>query len=321
MMPTKITQYALVLLLTLTLNFALPRLMPGSPVRFLLGEDIALLPPETVHELLAEYGLDRPLWEQYLIYLAHIIRGDLGYSYGENKPVLAVLLERLPWTLLLTGTALVLSTLLGITVGALAAWRHGSSFDALSLSIFVLLDSMPSFWLGMMFIALFAVQLGWFPIFGAQTPWGNFTGWSYVLDIVRHLALPVLTLTCTTASGTFLVVRSAMISVLHEEYIRTARSKGLGEARVLYIHALRNGLLPAVTVFMLNVGFLVSGATVVETVFSYPGLGRLLYEAVLRRDYPLMQGAFLMITLSVLLANILADLLYARIDPRVRHST
>ncbi len=317
-MAAKIAQYAFVLFVSITLNFLLPRFMPGTPLRFLVGEEIALLDPATLQEVRAQYGLDKPLWEQYWLYLARVLRGDLGYSYGENKPVLAVLMERLPWTLLLTGTALVLSTSLGIVVGALAAWRYRSAFDALALSAFVLLDSTPSFWLGMVLIALFAVHLPWFPIFGAQTPWGNFTWWAYLLDVLKHLALPALTLTLTTISGIFLVVRSSMMSVLHEEYIRTAWSKGLSEARVLYRHALRNALLPAVTLFMLHVGFLVSGATVVETVFSYPGLGRLLYEAVLRRDYPLMQGAFLMITVSVLVANLLADLLYSRIDPRVR---
>lgn len=317
-MTPKLASYALVLLLAITLNFLLPRLMPGTPLRFLVGEDVALLSADSVRELLAQHGLDRPLWEQYLRYLRDLARGDLGYSYRENKPVLSVLVERLPWTLLLTGTALVLSTVLGVLVGALAAWRHGSAFDVGALSLFVLLDSMPSFWLGMILIALFAVKLGWFPIFGAQTPWVNLTGWEYLLDILKHLALPALTLTLTTISGTFLVMRSAMIGVLGEDYIRTARSKGASELRVLYRHALRNGLLPVTTVFMINLGFVVSGATVIETVFSYPGLGRLLYEAVLQRDYPLMQGAFLLITVSVLVTNFLADLLYSRIDPRVR---
>lgn len=317
-MTVKLASYALVLLLAITLNFLLPRLMPGTPLRFFVGDDIALLSQESVQELLAQHGLDKPLWEQYLRYLWQLAQGDLGYSYQERKPVLAVLLERLPWTLLLTGTALVLSTAIGITIGALAAWRHGSAFDAFALSLFVLLDSMPGFWVGMIFIAVFAAHLGWFPIFGAQTPWAALSGWEYLLDILRHLALPVLTLTLTTISGTFLVTRSAMLGVLGEDYIRTARSKGLSEFRVLYRHALRNGMFPVVTVFMINLGFLVSGATVVETVFSYPGLGRLLYEAVLQRDYPLMQGAFLLITVSVLIANLCADLLYSRIDPRVR---
>lgn len=319
-MVTKVIQYALVLLVALTLNFLLPRLMPGTPLRFLAGEDSALLPQASVQELLSKYGLDKPLWEQYFLYLASLAQGDLGYSYQESKPVLALLWERLPWTLLLTGTALVCSTVLGIAMGALAAWRHGSLLDFALLSLFVLLDSMPSFWLGMILLALFAVQLPWFPVFGAQTPWSDLSGWEYILDVLKHLALPALTLTLTTISGVFLVMRSALIGVLYEDYIRTARSKGLSEARVLYRHALRNGLLPVATLFMINLGFLVSGATVVETVFSYPGLGRLLYEAVLRRDYPLMQGAFLMITLSVLVANLLADLIYARLDPRVRRS-
>lgn len=314
----KLGQYALVLLIILAINFFLPRAMPGNPLRFLAGEDVGFLPPETVQEILAKNGLDKPLPQQFLLYLKNLLRGDLGYSYQMKRPVLEVLWERLPWTLLLTGTSLVLSTLIGVLLGTLAAWYRGRRFDALSLTTFIFLDSTPSFWLGMILIAVFAVNLKLLPIFGAQTPWVTLTGWAYVVDVLKHLVLPVTTLTLTTISGTFLIMRYSMLQTLGEDYVTTARSKGLPERRVLYRHAMRNALLPVATVFMLNLGFVVSGATVVETVFSYPGLGRLLFEAVLNRDYPLLQGAFLLITLSVLAANVVADLLYPLLDPRVR---
>ncbi len=317
-MTTKLGQYLVAALVILTLNFLLPRLMPGSPLRFLVGEEVDLLPPEGVRALMAQYGLDRPLWEQFLKYLGQLIRGDLGHSYREGKPVAKVLGERLPWTLLLTGTALVASTALGLVLGAWAAWRHGCPFEVMTLSFFVLLAALPSFFVGMLLIAFFSVRLRWFPILGAQTSWGNFTGWAYALDVLRHLALPTITLILSTTPGVFLVARAAMLGVLGEDYIRTARSKGLRESRVLFVHALRNGLIPVATMFMIQLGLVASGATVVETVFGYPGLGRLLYEAVSRRDYPLMQGGFLLITAGVLLANLGADVLYCLLDPRVR---
>ncbi|WP_034388639.1 ABC transporter permease [Deinococcus sp. YIM 77859] len=311
-------QYVLVLIAAISLNFFLPRAMPGSPLQFLAGEDVALLPAEDRQALLARTGLDQPLTVQYGKYVASLARGDLGYSYQANKPVLTMLLERLPWTLLLTGSALLLSTVFGVIVGALAAWHRNGWLDHVTLTSSILLDSLPSFWLGMMLVALFAVQWPLFPVFGAQTPWSNLTGWANAVDIAKHLVLPVVTLTLVSLSGTFLVMRYAMLSVLGEDYIRTARAKGVSERQVLYKHALRNASMPVFTVFMLNLGTLVGGAVVIETVFAFPGLGRMLFEAASNRDYPLLQGAFLMVTLSILAGNILADVVYPLLDPRVR---
>ncbi|GAA5512364.1 dipeptide transport system permease protein DppB [Deinococcus carri] len=317
-MLERVGQYLLVLIAAISLNFFLPRAMPGSPLQFLAGEDVALLPAEDRQALLARTGLDQPLTVQYGKYVASLARGDLGYSYQANKPVLTMLIERLPWTLLLTGSALLLSTVFGVIVGALAAWRRNGWLDHATLTSSILLDSVPSFWLGMMLVALFAVQWPLFPVFGAQTPWSNLTGWANVMDIARHLVLPVVTLTLVSLSGTFLVMRYAMLSVLGEDYVRTARAKGVSERQVLYKHALRNASMPVFTVFMLNLGTLVGGAVVIETVFAFPGLGRMLFEAASNRDYPLLQGAFLMVTISILAGNILADVVYPLLDPRVR---
>jgi len=311
-------QYALVLLFAITLNFLLPRMMPGSPLVFLAGEDVSFLTEEQRGALVSSLGLDRPLWAQYGRYLFQLARGDLGHSFQKARPITEIIGERLPWTLLLVGLSLLTATLVGIAWGALAAWRRGTMLDLGSLGLSMFFESTPSFWLGMIFIALFAAGLRWFPIFGAVTPGAVLDGWARVSNVAWHLVLPLATLTLITIPGMFLIMRYSMLTVLGEQYIATARAKGVEERRVLFRHAIRNALLPVATVFMLNVGFIVSGATVIETVFSYPGVGRLLYEAVLNRDYPVMQATFFIITISVIVANILADLLYPLIDPRVR---
>jgi peptide/nickel transport system permease protein len=311
-------QYLLVLALTVTLNFVLPRMMPGSPMVFLAGEDVGFLEPQQRAQLYALYGLDQPQWRQFLTYLGNLAQGELGYSFQRGRPIAAMIGERLPYTLLLVGLALVLATLLGAAFGALAAWRRGGPFDLGTLAVAMLFESVPSFWLGMILIAVFAVGLGWFPIFGAVTAGTALSGWPLVVDRLRHLALPLVTLTLVTTPGTYLIMRYSMLTILGEQYIATARAKGVAERVVLRRHAVRNALLPVATVFMLNLGFVASGATVTETVFSYPGIGRLLYEAVLNRDYPVLQGTFFIITISVIAANILADLVYPLIDPRVR---
>jgi peptide/nickel transport system permease protein len=311
-------QYALVLLASATLNFALPRMMPGSPLLFLAGEEVGRLDEGHRRELVRRLGLDRPLWEQYVRYLMDLARGELGTSFQRGRPIADLLRERIPWTLLLMGTGLLGATAAGVVGGTWAAWRRGGSTDVGLLFTAMALESMPSFWLGLILIAVFGAHLRWFPIFGARTPGVPLEGSALLVDAARHLALPLVTLILVTAPGTFLVMRYAMLQVLGEPYIVTARAKGVGERSVLFRHAMRNALLPVCTVFMLNLGFVASGATVIETVFSYPGVGRLMYEAVLNRDYPVIQAAFFVVALSVMAANALADLLYPLIDPRVR---
>jgi peptide/nickel transport system permease protein len=316
----KIGQYGLVLFIAVTLNFLLPRLMPGNPMALLAGEEANKLTPEQRAELVRSVGMDQPIAIQYTRYLQNLVRGDFGYSYQKNRPIASILADRLPWTLLLTVTSLLLSTLIGVVLGAVAAWKRGRRGDLGLLGLFVFLESLPSFWVGMLLIALFAVQWPVLPAFGAVTAWGGYEGMERLGDILRHLVLPVATLTIVSVSGTFLVARYSMLSVLGEDFITVARSKGLTERHVLFRHVLRNALLPVATVFTLNLAFAFGGATVVETVFSYPGVGRLIYEAVMNRDYPILQAAFLMITVMVVAANILADLIYPLLDPRVRQA-
>ena len=313
----KLAQYGLVLFLTVTLNFLLPRAMPGSPLSFLAGEEVGTLTTQERERLLREVGLDRPLHEQYVSYLGDLARGDLGYSYQRQRPIGEVLVERIPWTLLLTGLALLLSTGLGLVFGAIAAWRRGTRTDFASLAVFIFLESLPGFWLAMILIAVFAVELRLLPTFGARDLYAGLTGIAYWLDVARHLVLPVTTLTLITVSATFLTMRASMLAILGSEFVMVARGKGLSERAVVFRHAVPNAILPVATVFLLNLGQAVAGATVIETVFSYPGVGRLMYEAVLARYYPMLQGGFLVITVSVLIGNMIADLAYPILDPRV----
>lgn len=314
----RIFQYVLVLLIAVTLNFLLPRMMPGNPLALLAGADVGLLTPEQRAAVIERSGLGRPLGEQYVSYLGDLAQGDLGYSFRQKRPIVDIIAERLPWTLLLTLTSLVVSAVVGIALGALSAWRRGRAEDVSLLGGMIAIDALPSFWLGMLFVSLFAVQLDLLPSQGAITPAAGLEGMDLVLDIAAHAVLPVLTLSLLSVPGIYLTMRYSMLSVLGEDFIRTARSKGVTESTILFRHVVRNALAPVVTVLALRLGFAFGGTVVVETVFSYPGLGRLVFEAVSGRDYPVMQAAFLVFTVAVLLSNLLADFLYPRLDPRAR---
>lgn len=309
-------QYALVLLAATTVNFLLPHLAPGDPVSYLYGGDTAGLTAAQLASLRAGYGLDDPLPQQYAEFWGGLARGDLGVSVDHNRPVLDVLAERLPWTLALVGIATLLAFGLGTLLGAAAAWRRGTRRDAGLVTGVLALDAMPGFWIGMLLVAVFSVELGWFPSYGAAAITANGTaGW---VEVALRMVLPVATLTLATLGSIFLLARASMTSVLDEPFVRLARSTGVSERRIAVRHALRTALLPVYTHLTLAVGTLVSGAVVVETVFAYPGIGRMIYEAVVARDYPLLQGAFLLVTVAVVVANLLADVTYPLLDPRVR---
>jgi len=314
----RLAQYGLVLVFAITLNFLLPRLMPGNPLLLIAGADVGQLTDAERAEVMARVGLDRPLAEQYVTYLGAIATGDLGYSYRQKRPIVTLIAERLPWTLLLAGASIALSAVMGVVLGAFAAWRRGRGADLSSLTTMIVLDALPSFWLGMLFISVFAVELGVLPSYGAVTPASGYQGIDAFMDVVRHAILPVLTLTILSVPGVYLTMRYSMLGVLGEDFIRTARAKGLPERTIALRHAARNAIIPVVTVVALRLGFAFGGTVVVETVFSYPGLGRLIFDAVGGRDYPVMQATFLVFTIAVLLCNLLADVLYPRLDPRAR---
>lgn len=301
----------------LTLNFLLPRLMPGNPLVFLAGEDVGFMSSAEKEAILDKHGLNDSLLEQYGTYIKNILTGDFGYSYQQKRQISELLMERLPWTMLLTGLGLVISTIIGVMFGAISAWRRGTKTDANLLTVFMFLSAMPSFWVGMILVSVFASQLGWLPVFGAESAWSNLSGIDRLIDIGEHLILPLTTLILISVTSTFMIMRYSMLNVLGEDYIMMAKAKGVKDKVIKYKHAMRNALLPVATVFMLSLGFTLGGATVIETVFAYPGVGRLMFESVLSRDYPLIQATFLIITFSVVIANFLADLIYPLLDPKV----
>lgn len=313
-------QYGVVVVVAVTLNFLLPRLMPGNPLALIAGVDVGMLTPDQRAEIVARVGLDAPMWQQYLRYWGDIFTGDFGFSFRSSRPIVDMILERLPWTLLITGLSLVVSAVVGVLLGAISAWRRGTKGDLSMLSGMISIESLPSFWLGMVLVSLFAVQWGLLPSFGAVTPASDLEGWAHVWDIISHAILPVTALSIVGTPGVYMTMRYAMLETLGEDYIRTARAKGAGERRVLFGHVARNTIAPVITVLAIRLGFAFGGTVIIETVFSYPGLGRLVFEAVAGRDYPVMQAAFLVFTAAILIANLAADLLYPLIDPRSRTS-
>jgi peptide/nickel transport system permease protein len=312
-----VVQYGLVLFAAAALNFALPRLAPGDVTDYLIPpEQAGAITAEQRERILARYGLDEPLPVQFREYLAGLVRGDLLISARYSRPVTDIVLERLPWTLLLVGTSTLLAVAVGTAAGFRSAWKRGRATDVSTMSTFMLIDSMPPFFVGLLLILVFSVHLGWFPIFGA-VPTLPTEGVELVVEVARRLILPALSLTAAMLGTIYLVARPALVSELREDYVLMAQAKGLTKRQVRR-HAERNALLPVTTMALINLGTVVGGATVIETVFSYPGLGRLLYESVLARDYPVLQGTFFVLAVTVLAANFVADLLYPLLDPRVR---
>jgi peptide/nickel transport system permease protein len=319
----KTVQTLLTLFILVSLNFFLPRLMPGDPLSYLDNNDpgagsAMLLTEETRSQLLAYYGLDRPLGEQYLRYLGGLLRGDLGWSIYYNAPVRDVLWGRLKWTLLLVGTATAIYVTLGIGLGALSAWKRGTPADAGLLVSTFALGSWPSFFLAMLLVIAFGLHWQLFPVGGARSPYLlDASRWEKALDVAYHMVLPVAALVLTQFSGVYMLMRNAMLGVLGEDYIRTAYGKGAPERRVLFQHAVPNALLPIVTMIAMRLGFVLTGSMFVEVVFAYPGMGTMTREACMARDYPMLQGAFLVTMLFIMVCNLAVDLLYGWLDPRV----
>jgi len=299
---TKVVSYVLIIFIILSLNFFLPRMMPAGP--------------------LSDSGItssNESVLEEYINYMVNLVHGELGWSTSRNAPVWDVLKESLKWTVLLVGTSTAIYVIAGILTGAVSAWKKGKKSDAGLLVLLISLASFPPFFLGMLFIVFLAWRLDIFPRFGAQTLFIDYsTPFGVVLDILHHLTLPAATLTLTSIGVIYLLTRNSMLNVLGEDYILAARAKGLSEWYIMRKHALKNALLPIITMVALVAGFVITGTIFVETVFAYPGVGVLVYEAVQAHDYPLLQGAFLIIALAILAVNFIADMVYVHLDPRVR---
>ncbi|MGW9286528.1 ABC transporter permease [Streptomyces diastaticus] len=313
----KLAGAAVSLFAVLVTSFFLFRMIPGDPVKHMTqGRPVST---EQLAAMRREFGLDLPMWQQFTDYCGKALTGDFGMSYQFRAPVIDKVAEALPATLLLTGTAFVLYTVLGIWLGARSGWRSGKFGDRFSTAFALTLYSVPSFWLGLLLIITLSVGVGpipgMFPTGGMES--GGQSGFGYVLDVAHHMVLPVLTLVAVEYARTLLVMRSSLLDEMGSDYLTTARAKGLRDDAVRRRHAVPNALLPTVTLLFVNLGNTVAGAILVETVFSWPGLGGLFYQALSVPDLPLVQGLFFLFAAAVILMNTLADVIYPLLDPRV----
>jgi ABC-type dipeptide/oligopeptide/nickel transport system permease component len=297
----------------ITLNFILFRAAPGDAVSNL--SRVPHASPQLKEALRHEFGLDQSKWEQYLLYLKQLAHGNLGVSFADQQPVSHDLGVALGNTIPMVLLGTLIAIIVGVLTGTIAAWRRGGVADHLNTNVAIAFYSFPTQWLGLMLLILFAGVLptsGMVDEFALDQSW-----WAHAEDVLKHMVLPSATLALTLYGEYTLIARSAMLETLSEDYVLTARAKGLSGGAVVRRHAFRNALLPTTTMVALSLGYVVGGAILIETVFSWPGIGRAVYQAVLQRDYPMLQGAFLVLTLSVVLFNLVADLLYFRLDPRV----
>ncbi len=311
-----VAKFVGVVLVIATFNFILVHAAPGDPVQVIASQSGAA-DAKLLAQLRAEYGLDKPYPVQLAIYLKRVVTLDLGYSYRQQRPVRALIAERLPATLLLTATAFLIALTAGVVLGVLAGVRAGRWSDTLLTIVSLLLYAMPVFWLGLMLVLLFSVKLDWLPAFGYVTIGVEMSPLQRLGDIAAHLVLPATSLAAVYLAIYARLTRSSVIEVMHQDFIKTARSKGLTQGNIIARHILRNAILPVVTVAGMQAGALVGGAVVIETVFAWPGLGRLIYDAVLQRDYPVMLGIFLVMSVIVIVLNLITDAIYRLIDPRV----
>ncbi len=304
------------ILLSIVINFLLLRAAPGDPARVMAGRDNPT--EEQIAAIRAELGLDQPLPVQFWTYVTELAQGNLGQSLAFRQPVFGLIMDRLPATLLLTATSALLALVVGTLLGVIAAQKSGRPVDsALSFGNYALF-AIPSFWLGLIMIVIFSSKLGWLPTSGMRTVRADYTGWRDTLDVIEHMILPVTTLALVQIPIYFRITRASVQLQQREDYVSTFRATGMPEPRVFRRYALRNALLPTVTVFGLGLGFVFTGAALVEIVFAWPGIGRLTLDAVFRRDYPLLLGVYLILAIAVSIAVLLTDIVYALLDPRIR---
>jgi len=315
----RLAQLLPIVVVIVVVNFLMIRLAPGDPIVYIIGD--APVPEEAVAELRRKLGLDAPLLDQLLIYLANVARGYFGYSYVSRAPVVDVIAERLPATLLLMITQYVLAIVAGIALGVVSARRQGGVLDTGVTLLSVVGYAVPVFWLGQMLMLLFATKLGLFPAQGMMSLRYDMGPIDKAIDIAHHMVLPTITLAFFNLALIARLTRSNMLQVLRLEYIVFARSKGLAERVVIYRHALRNALLPVVTIIGINIKTLITGAVLTETVFAWPGLGRLTFDAIHARDYPVLMGMFVFVGFLVVIANLVTDIAYAALDPRIRYQS
>jgi peptide/nickel transport system permease protein len=311
----KITGLLLTIFLVLTFNFYLFRVVPGNPFALLFRG--AGLSANAVRSLNAQFGLDQPLWVQYVVYLRNTLSGNLGLSFQTRAPVTDMIMPALINTVILLSAASIISIILGISIGILTAWRRGSKIDVGASATTLVLYSMPTFWLGLVLLVMGVIYFK-LPVAGMRSFSGVAPGIiGQLVDLGRHMVLPLLTLVLGLVGQYVLVMKGALLDVFTEDFMITAKAKGISNRKLLWDHGFRNAVLPMVALVALNLGLSIGGAVQTETVFSWPGMGLLIYQAILARDYPVLQGSFLVVTVAVIIANFAADMLYPILDPRV----
>jgi peptide/nickel transport system permease protein len=323
----KVSFYFLLFVSIIVLNFLLPRFMPGGPVAYLEGggdNSMMLIMTQEQKALLLEYyGLDQSLYEQFFNFINGLLHGDLGTSVYFKSPVTDVILSHAKWTVFLVGSSIVLTVSIGMILGVVSAWMQGKRKDYLMFTFLLAVGAVPGFVIGILLLLFFSIQWQLFPLGGSVTAFAEYgeglTGaYYFFIDLMKHAVLPVLTLTLANIPSVYLLIRNSTLTVLNEPYLFTAEAKGLSRVQILFRHALRNALLPIFTLVALRIAFLFTGAILVETVFSYPGMGKLFYSAIISRDYPLMNGVFLIFTAAILTMNLVIELLNPVLDPRIR---
>jgi len=312
----KVVAAALTIAVIICANFFIFRMAPGDPVRMMFRDP--RVSAESLELMKQKFGLDKPLSGQFVAYVKNLAQGDLGLSFSQRKPVLEVLWARIPNTLLLVVTALTIAIVLGVILGAVAGWLSGTKFDTFILTASVTMYSIPTFALGIILLLIFAYLLPIFPLGGISTPASGYEGFELVTDIGWHMFLPAFSIIIWYVGEYVILTRSSMIDAMGQEYITTAWAKGLKKYKILKNHALRNALLPVITISGVNLAFAAAGVIEAETVFAWPGVGRLTYDAVSQRDYPLLQGVFMLFAFAIVLANLAIDLIYGYIDPRIK---
>jgi len=305
-------------IVVISLIFFLARSAGSDPFERYLSED-PRIPLAQIQRLRARFGLDKPLHMQYLDFIKNTLQGEFGYSLYYKRPVFDIVMERLPWTLFLLSISIILSTIISFVVGVYFAWKRGTKTDILGTNICMFIRSTPHFWLGMILLLVFAYYYPIFPLFGARTPGIHYANtFEYIKDILYHATLPLTTLLLRQVGMYILYMRNSTVEVLGEDYMVTAKAKGVPAWSLMFHHAARNAMLPMVTVTAMRFGFMVNGAILTETVFSYPGTGRLIYQAITNDDFFLLQGAFFIVSITVLIANLIADLICGWLDPRIK---
>lgn len=316
-MKDRLLHYGILLIGVIVLNFFIPRLLPGSPVGALLGDDPGSMTAAEKMGILQAYHLDRPMWEQFFLYLKEFFTLNWGHSFSRRQPIIDLIRAATGWTILLALVNLLISSALGIILGAVSAIHNKKIHGLVLLLGTTLFSSLPTFGVGIFLIAIFSIELGWFPLYGAYSMWSNYQGLRAVADVFWHMFLPILAMVINSLMMFFITARFGVLNTITKDYVHMARVRGISNRRIFIWYIMRNTMVPVFTIVMMDIGYILSGSVIIETVFSYPGLGMLMHNAVSARDYPLIQYTFLLASFVTIAALFFTDILYHRIDPRI----